>query len=289
MVHVGLARLETSSGPGYSSGSCGSAGPPRNWGTSVCVGQFDVVDVEEHAERAPGCPTGGRGERVPVDQTVVVAVDAGAGVLGWSDGPRRPAPRRRRRAGPTCRRGRSRRRGASDRSIVGAPRRRRTAGTGGRRRRGPSPSTTTRATISGNSVPPWKRTFLPLPFWASLAAFLVDDEEGATTSEASGAGIGFGGSARRSELRSVEAELGEQPVVGRARPRRATRVDHPPRPGRAPELRPRSGSSSSDRIAADERVGIVGGDGEAAARLLEDPRDRGAGVDRRERPGVPQP
>ena len=29
----------------------------------------------------------------------------------------------------------------------------------------------------GNSVPPWKRTFLPLPFWASLAAFFVDDEE----------------------------------------------------------------------------------------------------------------
>ena len=30
-------------------------------------------------------------------------------------------------------------------------------------------------------VPPWKRTFLPWPDLASLAAFLVDDEEGATS------------------------------------------------------------------------------------------------------------
>jgi len=33
----------------------------------------------------------------------------------------------------------------------------------------------------GNKVPPWNRTFLPCPDLASLAAFLVDDEEGATT------------------------------------------------------------------------------------------------------------
>ena len=32
-------------------------------------------------------------------------------------------------------------------------------------------------TMSGKRVPPWKRTFLPLPFWASRAAFLVDDDE----------------------------------------------------------------------------------------------------------------
>ena len=37
------------------------------------------------------------------------------------------------------------------------------------------------ATIRGNVVPPWKRTFLPWPDLASLAAFLVDDEEGATS------------------------------------------------------------------------------------------------------------
>jgi hypothetical protein len=30
-------------------------------------------------------------------------------------------------------------------------------------------------------VPFWKRTFLPCPDLASLAAFLVDDEEGATS------------------------------------------------------------------------------------------------------------
>ena len=47
----------------------------------------------------------------------------------------------------------------------------------------PSPSTITIATISGNSVPPWNLTFLPLPFWASRAAFLVDDDEGATRAQ----------------------------------------------------------------------------------------------------------
>ena len=36
-------------------------------------------------------------------------------------------------------------------------------------------------TTMGNNVPPWKRTFLPWPDLASLAAFLVEDEEGATT------------------------------------------------------------------------------------------------------------
>jgi hypothetical protein len=36
-------------------------------------------------------------------------------------------------------------------------------------------------TTIGNRVPPWKRTFVPEPDRASLAAFLVDDEEGATT------------------------------------------------------------------------------------------------------------
>ena len=53
----------------------------------------------------------------------------------------------------------------------------------GRRRSVPRPTTSTMATTSGNRVPPWKRTFLPLPFWARRAAFLVDDDEGATRAQ----------------------------------------------------------------------------------------------------------
>src|SRR4051812_34782186 len=39
------------------------------------------------------------------------------------------------------------------------------------------PSTTTAMTAIGKMVPPWKRTFLPLPREASLATFLADDDE----------------------------------------------------------------------------------------------------------------
>src|SRR3954449_11333705 len=39
------------------------------------------------------------------------------------------------------------------------------------------PRTTTRTTAIGKTVPPWKRTFLPLPREASLATFLADDDE----------------------------------------------------------------------------------------------------------------
>src|SRR3954453_9111570 len=39
------------------------------------------------------------------------------------------------------------------------------------------PSTTTAMTAIGKMVPPWKRTFLPLPREGSLATFLADDDE----------------------------------------------------------------------------------------------------------------
>src|SRR3954467_3548402 len=39
------------------------------------------------------------------------------------------------------------------------------------------PSTTTAMTASGKILPPWKRTFLPLPREASLATFLADDDD----------------------------------------------------------------------------------------------------------------
>src|SRR4051812_5084409 len=38
----------------------------------------------------------------------------------------------------------------------------------------------------GNRVPPWKRTRLPLPFWARRAARLVEDEEGIGSMRISG-------------------------------------------------------------------------------------------------------
>src|SRR5688572_10071850 len=41
----------------------------------------------------------------------------------------------------------------------------------------PTPMTRIARTIIGNKVPPWKRTRLPLPFWASRAAFFVDEED----------------------------------------------------------------------------------------------------------------
>ena len=126
----------------------------------------------------------------------------------------------------------------------------------------------------GNSVPPWKRTFLPLPFWASRAAFLVDDEETTRArayrrvrpvGPAAGGGIG---------------ERVDEVLVGRRHAGRRGRAEHPRAGPASPIAAALAGSATSAATAAAKPVGVVGRHDDAGAGRGEDPRHLGAGVDR---------
>src|SRR5690349_7123426 len=94
-----------------------------------------------------------------------------------------------------------------------------------------APRTTTTMTMtSGNSVPPWNRTFLPLPFWASLATLLADDDV-ATSLRGYSTAVGFPLSPRPAgTVTGGRLAPGHAPAFRtREPPRRATRR-LPPRP-----------------------------------------------------------
>jgi hypothetical protein len=106
-------------------------------------------------------------------------------------------------------------------------------------------------------VPPWKRTLVPVPFCASLAAFLVDDEL-ATSEEAIG---------DRTDVDPAPAPAPSQPRLSAAaaartpsRPLGATRARPPSvaRSRRAWRIRSAIGEERTERV--DERVGVVGSD-----------------------------
>ena len=111
-------------------------------------------------------------------------------------------------------------------------------------------------------MPPWKRTRRPLPFWARRAAFLVDEDDGATGAECY----------RRPPSSPDErlVRLGDR--------RRGSRRLHPAPSGRAHRD---EASAVGDEVGdgGGELLGIVGSDADPSARLVEEARDRRPGVD----------
>ena len=116
------------------------------------------------------------------------------------------------------------------------------------------------ATTRGNSVPPWKRTRRPLPFWARRAAFLVDEDDGATGAECY----------RRA------SQFTDQRLVGRRRPLPGTPPSPPIASPPRPSPRGDRGSATQFGDGGGELLGVVRGDADAGARLGEEARDRRA-------------
>src|SRR6478735_4658577 len=124
------------------------------------------------------------------------------------------------------------------------------------------------ATAAGNTVPPWNRTLRPLPFCASLAAFLVDDEL-ATTGKAIGAiAPSFG------EQRPQQAVVG-----GTDRGRRGLALG--PRPTARPHCTGLLRIVDQRPDGSDELVDVVGCYGKAGAGSRQQARDLAVGIDRR--------